>query len=54
MGRTSTVKMLNLPVCLGKDCPGDIMANDELKEAMEAEMAKVLEAEFRNYGMTAT
>ena len=46
--------MLNLPVCVGKDCPGDIMANDELKEVMEAEIAKVLTAEFRNAGVRVT
>ena len=30
------------------------MTNDELKEVVEAEIAKELEAEFRNFGVTAT
>ena len=48
MGVTIKTEVLNMPACAGKDCPGDITANGEFKGIIEAEMAKVLEAELRN------
>mmetsp|Transcript_3736 Transcript_3736/g.7583 ORF Transcript_3736/g.7583 Transcript_3736/m.7583 type:complete len:235 (-) Transcript_3736:155-859(-) len=51
MGKTIKANVLNFPTCIGKDCPGDIMADDDVKEVFEAEMAKTLEGEFRNAGM---
>ena len=54
MGVTIKTEVLNMPTCVGKDCPGDIAANGELKVIIEAELAKVLEGEFRNQGMAVT
>ncbi|EJK48144.1 hypothetical protein THAOC_33086 [Thalassiosira oceanica] len=51
LGVSVEAKILNFPTCVGKDCPGDIMADDDLKDVFEAEMAKTLEGEFRNGGM---
>lgn len=54
MGVTIKTEVLNMPTCVGKDCPGDIAANGELKEIIEAEIAQLLEGEFRNQGMAVT
>ncbi|EJK49005.1 hypothetical protein THAOC_32157 [Thalassiosira oceanica] len=44
-GVTATVEMLNFPGCLGKDCPRDFLAIDEVKQIREKQLAESAEAE---------